>query len=227
MGLPGRLARKAVARVKVCCISSVEEAALAVRHGASALGLVSKMPSGPGVIGEPAIAAIAKTVPPGVSTFLLTAASDAEAIIAQQRRCGVDTIQLVDAVPIETYAALRSALPGVRVVQVIHVQGRGAVEQAKSVAPHVQAILLDSGNPTAQTPTLGGTGLMHDHTISSEVVASVSVPVFLAGGLRAGNVAAAIAQVRPFGVDLCSGVRTDGALDEAKLADFMHAVRGS
>ena len=211
-------------RIKICCIASVAEAQLAIRHGASALGLVSAMPSGPGPIDEELIAAIAAQIPPPIATFLLTSLQDADAVIEQQRRCGCNTLQLVDAFPIHGYAKLRRALPGVRVVQVIHVLDEASVVEAVAVAPHVDALLLDSGNPALAVKELGGTGRTHDWELSRQIVAAVARPVFLAGGLHAENVAAAIRAVRPFGIDVCSGVRTAGALDPTRLAAFMQAV---
>jgi len=212
-------------RVKVCCIASEEEAALAVRLGASAIGLVSRMPSGPGPIPESRIKEIARTVPPGIATFLLTCETTAEPIIAQQRYCGTNTLQLVDEVDPGVHAALRDALPGISIVQVIHVRDEGALSEAVAVAPGVDAILLDSGNPSLSTKELGGTGRSHDWAVSRKIRDSVSVPVYLAGGLNPSNVGKAITQVAPFGVDLCSGLRTDGRLDERKLTEFMRAVR--
>jgi len=211
-------------RVKVCCISSVAEAHLAVRHGADALGLVSAMPSGPGPIDEDLIAEIAASAPPPIATFLLTSLLDADQIIAQQRRCGANTLQLVDAMPMVAYEKLRRALPGIGLVQVIHVLGEQSVREAAAIAPHVDALLLDSGNPQLAIKQLGGTGRVHDWTHSRRIVSECDKPVFLAGGLRANNVEAAVATVRPFGVDLCSGVRTDGRLDENKLAAFFAAL---
>ena len=213
-------------RVKVCCIASEEEAALAVRMGASAIGLVSRMPSGPGPIPESRIRDIAYTVPPGVATFLLTCETTVEPIIAQQRYCRTNTLQLVDEVEPGVHAALRDALPGISIVQVIHVLDEGALSKAVAIAPTVDAILLDSGNPSLPTKELGGTGRSHDWVVSRKIRDAVSVPVYLAGGLNASNVAKAIGQVAPFGVDLCSGLRTDGRLDERKLEEFMRAVRG-
>jgi phosphoribosylanthranilate isomerase len=207
-------------RVKICCISSVTEAAIAVRQGASALGLVSAMPSGPGVIAEETIAEIAVTVPPGVATFLLTSQRDADSIIAQQRRCRTNTIQLCDAVEPGCHEKLRAALPGIALVQVIHVTGPEAVTEAVSVAANVDAILLDSGNQKLAVKELGGTGRKHDWRISRQIVEAVRVPVYLAGGLNPDNVAEAIAQVRPFGLDICSGLRTNGQLDEEKVRRF-------
>lgn len=213
-----------VPKVKICCISSIEEASMAVRIGASALGLVSAMPSGPGPISEQLIAEIIATVPAGISTFLLTSKQDADAIIAQQRRTKANTLQLVDSVTAEVYKQLRKDLPGVSLVQVIHVMDESSIDEATSTAPFVDMLLLDSGNPKLAVKELGGTGRRHDWNLSRKIVESVSVPVFLAGGLNAGNVREAIDTVQPFGLDLCSGVRTNGALDEGKLQEFFRSV---
>ncbi|MCP4573975.1 MAG: phosphoribosylanthranilate isomerase [bacterium] len=210
--------------MKICCIASTREAALAIRHGAHALGLVSAMPSGPGVIDEGLIAQIAATVPPPVATFLLTSRDDTAGIIDQQRRCRTNTIQLVDRVAPEIHIQLREALPGVALVQVIHVDGEESVTEAVAVAPRVDAILLDSGNQSLPCKELGGTGRTHDWSVSRQIVEASPVPVFLAGGLKPENVGEAIRSVRPFGVDLCSGVRTADRLDEAKLAAFVAEV---
>ena len=211
-------------RVKVCCISSVEEARLAVRLGAAALGLVSEMPSGPGVIAEALIAEIAAAVPPPIATFLLTSRTDPEEIVAQQKRCGVNTIQFCDRLASGALATLRKALPGVSLVQVIHVIDEASIEEAVEAARQADALLLDSGNQMLPIKELGGTGRTHDWTLSAEIVKASRVPVFLAGGLNADNVGDAIRAVRPFAVDLCTGVRTKGALDEQKLMRFMAAV---
>ena len=212
-------------RVKVCCIASEAEAALAVSMGASAVGLVSRMPSGPGPIPESRIRDIARTVPPGVATFLLTCETTAEPIITQQRYTGANTLQLVDSVAPAVYAALRDALPSIRIVQVVHVRDDGALTEARQLSLLVDAILLDSGNPSLAIKQLGGTGRAHDWAVSRKIRDSVQVPVYLAGGLNPENVGRAIAQVQPFGVDVCSGIRTDGRLDARKLEQFMRAVR--
>lgn len=214
-------------RVKICCIASEAEAALAVACGASAIGLVSRMPSGPGPIPDSLIRDIAQTVPPGVATFLLTCETTAEPIIAQQRYCRTNTLQLVDAVADGVYDALRDALPGISLVQVIHVRDEDAIREAVEVSGKVDAILLDSGQPTLAVKQLGGTGRTHDWEISRRLRDAVDAPVFLAGGLNPANVGRAIARVAPFGVDVCSGLRTNGRLDEAKLVQFMTVVRES
>jgi phosphoribosylanthranilate isomerase len=214
-------------RVKICCIGSVEEAALAVEYGASALGLVSHMPSGPGVIRDELIAEIAAGVPPAIGTFLLTSRQSVREIVAQQRSCGTNTIQICDHLTTGTYSELKQALPGIAVVQVIHVTGPESVEQAVRVAPLVDAILLDSGNQKLAVKELGGTGRTHDWSLSRMIRERVNIPLFLAGGLTRENVAQAIEEVRPFGIDVCSGVRTDGKLDSEKLGRFFAAVRGT
>jgi phosphoribosylanthranilate isomerase len=193
--------------------------------GASAIGLVSRMPSGPGPIPEARIRDIARIVPPGIATFLLTCETTADAIIAQQRYCGANTLQLVDAVEPGVHALLREALPGIKIVQVIHIRDEDSVAEARLVSPQVDALLLDSGNPSLPTKELGGTGRAHDWAVSRKIHDAVRVPVYLAGGLNPKNVGKAIAQVQPFGVDVCSGLRTDGRLDATKLGDFMCAVR--
>jgi phosphoribosylanthranilate isomerase len=221
------LPEPSIIRVKICCMASIAEARMAIRHGASAVGLVSAMPSGPGPIREEKIAEIAAALPPAVGSFLLTSKQQACAIIAQQRRCGVNTIQICDRVEPGTHEELRAALPGVSIVQVVHVMSEEALQAAHEVAPHVNGILLDSGNPMLPRKELGGTGRTHNWRISRRIVEAVDVPIFLAGGLRPDNVAEAIRVVRPFAVDVCSGVRTNGKLDQAKLAAFFVAVRGA
>lgn len=221
------LTQAGVTRVKICCIASLEEAWTAIRHGASAVGLVSEMPSGPGVISEELIAQIAAGLPPAVGSFLLTSRQDTATIIAQQRRCRTNTIQLCDRLRSGTYEQLRAAMPGISIVQVLHVAGEQALDEARQVAPHVDGLLLDSGDTSSPVKELGGTGRTHNWAISRRIRDEVDVPVFLAGGLRPENVVAAIRAVRPYGVDVCTGVRTNGHLDEAKLAAFFEGVRAA
>jgi phosphoribosylanthranilate isomerase len=212
-------------RIKICCIKSVGEARAAVAHGADAIGLVSAMPSGAGIISdENLIQEIAAAVAPPIATFLLTSLTDTDAIVAQHRRCRTSTIQLVDTLTRGTHADLRRALPGIRIVQVIHVLNEASIAEALAAASQVDALLLDSGNPNLAVKELGGTGRTHNWLLSRRIVAESGCPVFLAGGLRPENVAAAWAAVRPWGFDICSGVRTNDVLDEGKLAAFFAAV---
>ncbi|HUR66318.1 MAG TPA: phosphoribosylanthranilate isomerase [Chitinophagaceae bacterium] len=212
-------------RIKICCISSVEEARMAIEYGADTLGLVGKMPNGPGPIPDELIAAIARTIHPPISSFLLSSEQTAKSIIDHVKRVHTNTVQIVDELLDKDYRKIREALPHLRIVQVIHVTGEESIDEALQVNSEVDAILLDSGNPKAAVKTLGGTGNTHNWDISRELVKAVAVPVFLAGGLHAGNVAEAIRIVQPFGVDICSGVRSHGELDKEKLRSFMIAVR--
>jgi len=243
--------------IKICCIADADEARLALAAGADALGLVSAMPSGPGVIAEERIAEVAHfvrayAVGSGASaraadttnsadasdaaavagaaprTFLLTARTRADDIAEQHARCGTTTLQLVDRVVPAELQRLRKLCPGVELVQVIHVVGDASLDEARAAAPWVDAVLLDSGNPALAVKELGGTGRTHDWALSRRIRQALQpLPVWLAGGLNAGNAAEAVARVAPHGLDLCNGVRTAGRLDAAKLAAFVAAARGS
>lgn len=211
--------------IKICCIGSKQEAALAASLGASAVGLVSKMPSGPGVIPEELISEIASSVPGTMKTFLLTSLRNVEDIIKQQQRCNTNTIQLVDTLQNGTYEELKRELPEVTIVQVLHVIDETSLNEAGKLENNVDAILLDSGRPDLLTKELGGTGRTHNWEISREIVKAVNIPVYLAGGLNPENVKSAIKFVKPSGVDVCSGVRSNGKLDKSKLFNFISAVR--
>ena len=197
---------------------------MAVSAGASAIGLVSSMPSGPGVIDDQLISEIAASVPPAVATFLLTSLQHADTIVDQHRSCLTSTIQLVDRLDHGELCKLRAQLPGIKLVQVIHVNGVESIEEALSVSDLVDALLLDSGNQDLDVKELGGTGRTHDWQLSKSINDAVGLPLILAGGLNAANVADAIRIVHPCGVDLCSGVRLDEKLDAEKLYDFIEAV---
>ena len=211
-------------RIKICCISSESEAALAIDAGADAIGLVGKMPSGPGPIADELIYRIARSVPPPIATFLLTSEQTAAGIIEHHHRTKTNTIQIVDELHDRDYATIREALPYVKLVQVVHVTGERSVDEAAELAEFVDAILLDSGNPTLAVKELGGTGRRHDWSLSRRIVDTCGKPVFLAGGLNAENVREAIDIVQPYALDICSGVRTDGHLDPRKLEKFFVAA---
>ncbi|MBL8185248.1 MAG: phosphoribosylanthranilate isomerase [Blastocatellia bacterium] len=211
-------------RIKVCCIADAQEAADAIAYGASAIGLVGDMPSGPGPISDREIFRIAQTVPPPIATFLLTSQQTSQGIIDHHHRTKTNTIQIVDELTDRAYHDIKAALPNVKLVQVIHVIGEESVDEAAELAEYVDAILLDSGNPKLAVKELGGTGRRHDWRLSKKIVETCGRPVFLAGGLNADNVRNAIETVQPFGIDLCSGVRTDGKLDLRKLEAFFDAV---
>lgn len=210
--------------VKICCIASVEEARKAIKHGASAIGLVGKMPSGPGSVSDKLIYQIAIATPPPIATFLLTCETSVTEIVQHHKRTFTNTIQIVDELCGGTYDELKKQLPSVKLVQVIHVIDEASISEAIQIAEHADALLLDSGNPKLAIKELGGTGRIHNWKYSRKIVEQSKVPVFLAGGLNATNVRQAIDEVQPFGLDVCSGVRTNGKLDEKKLEAFFNAV---
>ena len=214
----------ALPKIKICCISSKTEAFQAIDAGAAAIGLVAGMPSGPGVITDSLIREIAAVTPPPIATFLLTSHMETGSIVAHARATQTNTVQIVDHISRYTYPGIRENLPGVKLVQVVHVIDEGSVLEALAYAEVADALLLDSGNPNLQVKVLGGTGQTHDWALSRKIVEQSPVPVFLAGGLNAENVAQAIETVKPFGLDLCSGVRTAGKLDPFKLEAFFKAA---
>ncbi len=211
--------------IKICCIQNFQEAQLAIMHGATALGLVAEMPSGPGVISEDTIRKIAKSTPRNIDTFLLTSRRNTKNIIAQLKYCKTNTVQIVDSLKIGSYDDIRRSLPKVKIVQVIHVVDSSALLEAKEIAPKVDAILLDSGNPKKKVKELGGTGRTHNWKISKELCSKINVPVYLAGGLNPENVEKAIRSVHPYGLDICSGVRVNGNLDETKLKRYIKNIK--
>lgn len=212
-------------RLKICCIASPAEAALAVAAGADAVGLVGPMPTGRGPISDEAVRTIAALVPPPVSPWLLTFEDEATAIRDHAVRCAVTTVQIVQHVAPDCHDRLAELAPWLRLIQVIHVEGESALALIAAYGDRPHAFLLDSGRPGASE--FGGTGRVHDWAVSARCVAEATRPVFLAGGLGPDNVAQAIGQVRPFGIDLCSGVRRDGRLDASRLCAFVAAVRGA
>jgi phosphoribosylanthranilate isomerase len=208
-------------RIKICCIQSIAEARMAISHGASAVGLVARMPSGPGPVSDGLIRQIAASVPPPVATFLLTSETSARGIIEHHLRTMTNTIQIVDELREGSYDEIKRTLPSVRIVQVIHVIDEGSVDEAVRISFLADALLLDSGNPRLAVKELGGTGRTHNWNLSRKIREQAHCPVFLAGGLKPENVREAIETVEPFGIDVCSGIRTNGALDEHKLELFI------
>ena len=225
--LRARIAAREGRFVKVCCIQSVEEARRAIETGADALGLVAAMPSGPGPISDPLISEILSQLPKSICTVLLTSETGVDDILRHLERCPAEVVQVVRDIGSSALQELKDARPDVAWMQVVHVDSSAALDRAKSVSDIADAILLDSGQPQAKTPTLGGTGQTHDWTISKAIVDAMPIPVLLAGGLRPTNIASALSDVAPAGFDLCSGIRVEGLLDDAKMGAFFHALRGA
>jgi phosphoribosylanthranilate isomerase len=182
------------------------------------------MPSGTGIITLETARRLAAMTPPPVASFLLSSAVEPEALVEGARTVQPSVLQIVDRVPASAYRLLRRELPALKLVQAVHVGGEDALGEARAAAEVADAVLLDSGTREGPVAKLGGTGMVHDWGVSRRIVEAIAKPVILAGGLRPGNIAEAIRTVRPFGVDLCTGLRTADRLDEAKLAAFMRAA---
>ena len=214
-------------QIKICCISSLAEAELAIEYGANILGLVGPMPSGPGIVDNTQIARISASIQSPIKTFLLTSETTFEGIVRHHAKVNTTSIQICDYPDPDVYHRLKIQLRGIEIIQVIHVTDQSAVHKALEYHENVHALLLDSGSPNAAVKTLDGTGQVHNWDISRSIVEVSRCPVFLAGGLNPGNVSEAIRLVNPDGVDLCSGVRTNNRLDPVKLRHFIQMCRNT
>ena len=212
-------------KLKVCCIKSPEEAQMAIAHGADALGLVGPMPSGPGPISPQQAGLIAQSLPENIMSFYLTSQTSFETISEEYELVRSTHIQLTDHTESSDRARLKQNYPKVKLVQVVHVIDEDSIQQAIDYQENSDYVLLDSGAPNNSIKELGGTGRTHNWDISKQIVAQSTLPVFLAGGINAGNVRDAIAHVNPYGIDLCSSLRTEDNLDADKLDSFIKAIR--
>jgi len=212
-------------KVKICCIKSKIELRKVIDEGVRDLGFVSQMPSGPGIIDDQTIKELALYAPKDVNTFLLTSRKTSKAVIQQWSHCRTTTIQLCWPFSSESLHQIEQALPDVNIVPVLHVNGTTSLKKAHQMLQTNHSILLDTGNPKAKIPTLGGTGATHNWGISQKIRrAWPHREIWLAGGLNAANVQIAIRNVDPSGVDVCSGVRTNDQLDFSKLRAFLKQV---
>jgi phosphoribosylanthranilate isomerase len=210
--------------VKVCCISSPDEARLAVSYGVDAIGMVDETPSGEGRIPVETIAEITRSVPASTGTFVLTSTTDVEKLAELYHATGVNTLQLWDPLKPADYEHLRRLVPRIFIAQSIHVQEESALGVARGVARYVDALVLDSGGSEPPFRWRNPAGQTHDWSLSRQIADSIDRPILLAGGLTSENVCQAIRAVHPYGVDVCSGVRTDDQLDQTLLVAFLDAV---
>ena len=212
-------------QIKICCIASEEEAQMALNEGVDAVGLVGEMPSGPGVIGSDRASSIVAVLPDSVDSFFLTSHDRGRDIVEELGVSHASTVQIVRHIDPVEYLPVIENLPKLRRVQVIHVENDSALELIERYNEVADAFLLDSGKTMGANPQFGGTGKVHDWTISKQFVQSTDLPVYLAGGLSPGNVFRAITEVRPAGVDVCSGVRSNDTLDSEKVQAFVKEVK--
>ena len=210
-------------RIQIAGVRSADDARYLSELGVDAIGLTVGLPRGaPDDLPPEAAAAIAAALPPFVTPVLITYRSEASDVVPLLRLIGAHVVQLHGDAPGAEVEKMRAAVPGLRVIRRVTVAGPEALQAAQAVED-ADALILDSYDPG--TGRLGATGRTHDWSVSAAIVRAVSVPVILAGGLRPENVAAAIRTVRPWAVDVHTGVEdSEGRLDRTKARKFVEAV---
>ena len=212
-------------RVKICGISSVEDARAAAAAGADAVGcLVGLQHPSPDGVDAAAAGVIFAALPPFVARVLVTHRTTVEEVAALAAEAHPTVVQLHGPFPLETIPLLRAALPHVAIVKNVHVEGEESLDAAREAGGVADAVLLDSKTKDR----IGGTGTTHDWTISARIVREVATPIILAGGLNPENVAEAIARVNPWAVDVNSGTRgPDGRKSHFRIRAFVAAAKGA
>ena len=214
-------------RVQIAGVSSVEEALAAADAGVDALGFTVRLPTGVhDGLTEAKARSIVAGLPPFVASVAITYVGAPREAVELCRYLGVTTLQLHGPFPTTEIPVLRVGLPHLKIIRAVHVTGPEAVAQARALARQVDALILDTYDP--DTGRHGATGKTHDWAISRQIVDEVPVPVILAGGLTPDNVAAAIAAVRPWGVDVHTGIeRPDGSRDLDRIRAFVRNTRAA
>jgi phosphoribosylanthranilate isomerase len=199
-------------RVKICGITSRNDLELAVRAGADAIGLIVDVDVETSREIDPDLAVeLARATPPLVTTVLVTMPDTPETTVELASRIQPDVVQIHGASTPGDLAYLSANLDG----DVIKAVSPGEAETYETVA---DALLVDSLDETGA----GGTGKTHDWDRTRELVEKLSAPVVLAGGLTPENVAEAVETVRPFAVDVASGVEAKaGRKDADAVASFV------
>jgi phosphoribosylanthranilate isomerase len=211
-----------VVRVKICGVTSADDARLAAVCGADAVGvLVGQRHPSTDFVSSNEAAAILAALPPFVTAALVTHEYDPAAVADAIAVVRPNVVQIHSEMPPTDCAELRNRFGGIRIIKSYHVTGPEAVDYGRRYVDAVDGFVLDSLNPA--TGQVGGTGLTHDWNFSAAIVRRYRLPVMLAGGLTPANVAAAVAVVRPFGVDVNSGVKgaIGGRKDPGKMREFI------
>lgn len=214
----------AVIRTKVCGMTKIEDARAAVDAGSDAIGcLVGLDDDVPDRVETGAAREIFASLPPFVARVLVTHRTAVTDVVDLARVTGAQVVQLHGAFPLDAIPELRRASPHLSIVKCAHVVDEGSIDEALRAAEAADAVLLDSRT----ADRVGGTGRVHDWSISARIVARSPKPVILAGGLTPENVADAIERVHPWGVDVNSGVRgPDGLKSHARIRAFVAAAKG-
>lgn len=210
--------------IKVCGIQTLEDAVLCIDAGANTLGfLVGLTHLAEDKVSAEQAGSIIAAVKNKVRTVMVTHLTDPDEVTEIAKKIGVSTVQIHDDMPVDAIRILRKTLPGFTLIKAVHVIGDDALQKAKLFEDCVDFILLDSRTKDR----LGGTGMTHDWNISRQIASQSKLPVILAGGLNPDNIDAAIASVRPAGIDANSGLENrEGRKDFQKVAAFVKAGLG-
>ncbi|MBE6506754.1 MAG: phosphoribosylanthranilate isomerase [Methanocorpusculum parvum] len=210
-------------KCKICGTGTRDDLEIAVTAGADAVGfIVGTTHTSEDSLSPAEARAMIRSLPPFVSGVVVTHLTDADDLVRIVEETGCSVLQIQDSVPVETLVLLREQFSYLFLIKAVHVLDESAVDTAKSFEPYADAVLLDSRT----ADRIGGTGITHDWSISAKVVEAVSKPVILAGGLRPENLAAAMSVVKPYAVDVHSGVKRDGVRDFDRTRDFVRIAHG-
>lgn len=212
-------------RVKICGIKRIEDAFSAVRWGADSVGfLVGQRHASPDFVTPDQAREMILRLPPFITKVMVTHLHTAKEVVALADQVCPDTVQLHGEIPHNEIRELRRQRPHLRILKSFHIVDEASIEYGVPYVGIVDAFVLDSVN--VETGEIGGTGLTHDWTISRRVVARYPTPVILAGGLTPENVQDAIHAVRPYAVDVNSGLKdAQGFKDHAKIHTFVDSVK--
>jgi phosphoribosylanthranilate isomerase len=210
--------------IKICGNTNLEDALLAVDAGADALGFIFA-PS-PRRVTAAQVAAITPLLPPAIEKIGVFVDAPLEEIVAAVDQCGLTGVQLHSDAAADFPAMLHQRFgPQLSIIRVVHFNPEAAGQIASEIAildndPQIKAILIDSRTPTA----VGGTGVPFDWAAARAAIFQnpKAKPRIAAGGLTPANVAEAIATLRPWGIDVASGVESaPGRKDPAKIRAFI------
>jgi phosphoribosylanthranilate isomerase len=211
-------------RVKFCGTASLADMQCAVDAGCDAMGFIMGVTHQSSDFVTPAEAAeMVRQLPPFIEPVAVTHLQETEDLIRLVKDSRCTTLQVQNTVEPSELDVIRYALPYLKIVKAVHVTDASAVKTAKRYEPHADALILD----TRTAEKIGGTGIVHDWNISAKIVANSAIPVILAGGLTPENVREAIQKVRPYGVDVHTGVRKNGARNPERTLAFAREARSA
>jgi len=213
--------------IQVAGVIDMAEAQMLIDSGVHYLGFPLRLPVNEEDLSEAEAAALIAHLPVAVQGVLITYLDRAEEVIAFCRDLGVTIVQLHGPIAPQELVKIRTAAPDLAIIKSLVVRGENIDELKLTIAataPFVEAYITDSFDP--DTGAEGATGKTHDWAIDRKLVELSPRPVILAGGLTAENVREAIARVRPFGVDVHTGIEgSDGRKDPYMIRRFVSEAK--